>query len=128
VVAGRALRRDTCRTLAIDAMCAAFAKPIAEREIPSPTFCHGVAGLLQITLRFAQEEAAPELTKAAATLCEQLLDLYDPANPLGYRSVEEGDRRVDNPGLLDGAAGVALVLLAASTDVEPTWDRLFLLS
>jgi hypothetical protein len=30
--------------------------------------------------------------------------------------------------LLDGAPGVALVLLAAATPVEPTWDRLFLLS
>jgi lantibiotic biosynthesis protein len=29
---------------------------------------------------------------------------------------------------LDGAPGVVLVLLAAATDVEPSWDRLFLLS
>jgi hypothetical protein len=29
---------------------------------------------------------------------------------------------------LDGAAGVALALLAASTPCEPVWDRLFLLS
>jgi hypothetical protein len=35
---------------------------------------------------------------------------------------------VDQPGLLDGAPGVILALLAASTDVEPIWDRLFLLS
>jgi hypothetical protein len=35
---------------------------------------------------------------------------------------------VDRPGLLDGAPGAALVLLAAATDVEPAWDRVFLLS
>jgi hypothetical protein len=31
-------------------------------------------------------------------------------------------------GLLEGAAGVALVLLAASTAAEPVWDRMFLAS
>jgi hypothetical protein len=29
-------------------------------------------------------------------------------------------------GLLTGAAGIALALLAATTSVEPTWDRLLL--
>jgi hypothetical protein len=38
------------------------------------------------------------------------------------------NREMDQPGLLDGAPSVALVLLAAATTVEPTWDRLFLLS
>ena len=32
------------------------------------------------------------------------------------------------PGLLDGAASVPLVLLAAATGHAPVWDRLFLLS
>ena len=39
-----------------------------------------------------------------------------------------GGGRIDQPGLLDGAPGVALALLAAATPVEPTWDRLFLLA
>jgi hypothetical protein len=30
--------------------------------------------------------------------------------------------------LVEGAAGVALVLLAAATSVQPTWDRMFLVS
>ena len=30
--------------------------------------------------------------------------------------------------LVEGAAGVALVLLAATTSVEPLWDRMFLVS
>jgi lantibiotic biosynthesis protein len=32
------------------------------------------------------------------------------------------------PGLVGGAAGVGLALLAATTDVEPAWDRVHLLS
>jgi lantibiotic biosynthesis protein len=128
LLAGRALDRADYAELALDAMRAAISKPFAEREIASPTFCHGLAGLLQITLRFAQDEPDPEFAIAAEEMCRQLIDLHDDDSPLGYRSVEAADRAVDDPGLLDGAAGVALVLLAASTDVEPSWDRVFLLS
>ena len=48
----------------------------------------------------------------------------------GGRSVPDKPcaRRVDKPALLDGAAGIAMVLLAASQPVAPWWDRLFLLS
>ena len=129
-LAARALgtRGDDTHALALDAMRAVLAKPHAEREIPSPTFCHGVAGLLQITLRFAQDESAGDLAANADDLCRQLLDLYDPDSPLGFRSIESEGCAIDDPGLLDGAAGVALVLLAASTNVEPAWDRAFLLS
>jgi hypothetical protein len=42
--------------------------------------------------------------------------------------MEYRNNETDQPGLLDGAAGVALVLLAQATGVEPSWDRLFLLS
>jgi hypothetical protein len=31
-------------------------------------------------------------------------------------------------GLLEGLAGIALVLLAASTPVTPSWDAMFLVS
>jgi hypothetical protein len=31
-------------------------------------------------------------------------------------------------GLLEGAAGIALVLAAATTSLEPVWDRMFLVS
>jgi lantibiotic biosynthesis protein len=65
---------------------------------------------------------------AARTLHCQLMDAYEPGSLLGYRNLEPGGGRIDQPGLLDGASGVALVLLAAATPVEPVWDRLFLLS
>jgi hypothetical protein len=127
-LAGEALGRPDYCDLAIAAMEAVFRRPVTARQIDSPTFCHGVAGLLQITLRFARDTRLPAFEAAAADLCDQLLALYEPDSLLGFRSLELEGRRVDQPGLLDGAPGVALVLLAASTGVEPTWDRLFLLS
>jgi lantibiotic modifying enzyme len=127
-LAGEAMDRSEYRELAVEAMEAVYRRPLRERNIDSPTFCHGVAGLLQITLRFAHDTGLPVFTEAAETLSEQLLSLYEPDSLLGYYSLEPGGQRVDQPGLLDGAPGVVLVLLAASTGVEPAWDRLFLLS
>ena len=35
---------------------------------------------------------------------------------------------LDDPGLLTGATGVGLALLAAATAIEPAWDRILLVS
>jgi hypothetical protein len=127
-LAGDALGDATLRTLAVTALEAVYRRPLSERRIDSPTFCHGVAGLLQITIRFAQDTGLPVFTQATDTLVGQLLAAYEPDCLLGYCSVEPAGNRVDQAGLLDGAPGVAMVLLAAATDVEPRWDRVFLLA
>jgi len=104
-------------------------RPVASRRVDAPGFCHGIAGLLQITLRFAQDPAArPQLRAGVDSLVAQLLAAYDPEAPLGYRSIEAGGVRVDRPGLLEGAPAVAMSLLAAVRPEAPDWDRLFLLS
>ena len=127
-LAGEALKRTDYQELAIAAMEAVYLRPLKVRNIDSATFCHGVAGLLQIALRFARDTGLPLFTEAVHTLSEQLLSLYEPESLLGYRCLEPGNRGVDKPGLLDGAPGVVLVLLAVATEIEPAWDRLFLLS
>jgi hypothetical protein len=127
-LAGTALEDERLMTLASEAMQAVYRRPLHERQIDSPTFCHGVAGLLHVTLRFAHDTGAAVFTAAAADLTDQLLAAYDPNGLLGFCSIEPGGNPVDHAGLLEGAPGVALVLLAAATDVEPTWDRLFLLA
>jgi lantibiotic modifying enzyme len=127
-LAGRALARPALCEVAESALRSAVTRPVEERGIPSPTFCHGVAGLLQITLRFARDTGAPVFERAARALLAELVDAYDPASTLGFRSVDHHGARVDDPGLLDGAAGICLALLTATTPAEPTWDRLLLLS
>jgi len=127
-LAGTSLDQPGLCEQAVEAMAAVYRRPLHVRYIDSPTFCHGIAGLLQITLRFAHDTGLPLFTGAARTLSEQLLGLYEPGTTLGYRNLELDGQRVDQPGLLEGTPGVALVLLATATDVEPTWDRVFLLS
>jgi hypothetical protein len=127
-LAGQALDRNEYRAQAISAMKAVFRRPIPARMIESPTFCHGVAGLLAITMRFARETYRPMFFQESQRLVEQLMGSFQPDSLLGFRCIEYGNNQTDQPGLLDGAAGVAIVLLAASTGIEPTWDRIFLLS
>jgi hypothetical protein len=124
-LAGRALGDQSLCDLAIDAMAAVYRRPPEARGIDSPTFCHGVAGLLQITLRFAHDTDIAMFDRATADLTDQILARIDPDRPMAIATVEPGGNLVDQPGLLDGATGVCLVLLGAATDREPTWDRLF---
>jgi hypothetical protein len=127
-LAGEALDRPGYRDLAVSAMQDVYRRPIPARGIDSPTFCHGVAGLLAVTLRFARDTGAPVFTEEAARLTDQILQSFQEDAPVGFRNIEYRNNQTDQPGLLDGAAGVALVLLAAATGVDPAWDRLFLLS
>jgi lantibiotic biosynthesis protein len=127
-LAGEALGDAALRQLAVEAMLAVVARPPSQRAIPSPTFCHGRAGLLQIVLRFAHDTGHPAFVDAAAAFVDDLLDARQPDRPLGYGSPVPGSDPIDHAGLLDGAPGVAMALLAAATETEPAWDRLFLLS
>ena len=105
----------------------------SEREQPlhAATLCHGTAGLTQVTLRMAADSGAEDLSREARMLCLELVERFDPEAPFGYhaegrlRDLREAE--IDAT-LLDGAAGPALVLLAAATEMDPGWDRALLLS
>lgn len=127
-LAGVALDRPAWRSRAIEAMTGVYGRPVEQRAIDSPTFCHGVSGLLQITLRFGYDTGLPVFEQAAADLLDQVLAAVDQDRPLGVANVEPGNVLVDQPGLLDGATGVSLTLLSAAGRTPPSWDRLFALS
>ncbi|MGA2830917.1 MAG: lanthionine synthetase C family protein [Streptosporangiaceae bacterium] len=127
-LAGAALDRPAWRALAVEAMEAVYQRPDTIRSIDSPTFCHGAAGLLQVTLRFAHDTGLPSFAAEAVRLVQSLLSAFEPDSMLGFRNLEPGGRRIDQPGLLDGSPGVLLALTAAARNVEPCWDRAFLLA
>ena len=127
-LAGEALDADEYRALALAAIRAALARPPEVQALASPTFCHGTAGLLQITRQFAADTGQLDLITAARDLTASVLAAYQPDSRLSYRHLETPGVLVDHPGLLDGAAGVALTLLAAGGHTQTQWDRVFLLS
>jgi hypothetical protein len=127
-LASRALGVETYADVARDALRAIMARPSHERGIVSPTFCHGLAGLMQVFARFAQTVDGDEFAPEVEHIFRKLEEMFQPESLLGFRSYELEGRRVDQPGLLDGTPGVALALLAAGTAICPDWDRIFLLS
>lgn len=126
--AGHALGAPDLRLLAVEAVEGSLRRPATERHIPSPSLCHGVAGLLMVCLRLAQDEPDSPVQEHIPVLAEQILGLFDPEAPLCFRDEEQPGVFVDDPGFLTGASGVALALLAAATPVAPSWDRALLMS
>ncbi|MEU9994818.1 lanthionine synthetase C family protein [Streptomyces sp. NPDC050848] len=94
---------------------------VAAGDAPrSPTVCHGLAGLAVLAHEFAAH-GSPGAARALPDLARRLVDTADPDLPLLYRDHETTGHIVDNPGLLTGAAGVALTLRALATGHRPGW-------
>ncbi|GAB3258582.1 lanthionine synthetase C family protein [Kineosporia babensis] len=116
------------RETALRTIRAVANRPVADWQLITPGFCHGTAGLAQILARFAADTANPQITAAARVAREELTLGFEADSVLGVRAVEPGQVRVDHPGLLDGAPGVALALLGVPATADPAWDRAFLLA
>jgi lantibiotic biosynthesis protein len=127
-LAGQAQGLARSSNLAVAAMESVFRRPLTARMIDSPTFCHGVAGLLAVTLRFSQDTGLEIFSRQCELLTQQIIQSFEPETVLGFRNLEFADNYIDQPGLLDGAAGVALVLLNTACGVPSPVDRLFLLA
>ena len=94
----------------------AASRPVLDSGVLETSFCHGAAGLAHIFNRLHQATASEVLRAAAENWLGEVLSGWQPG------------RELAEPGLLTGAAGIGLVLLAAATPVEPRWDRVYLLS
>ncbi|TCO62190.1 lanthionine synthetase LanC family protein [Actinocrispum wychmicini] len=120
-LAGRALDDAELRAFATD-------MALADTDYRTPTLCHGTAGALLVSALFWWDTGDERHRVHADRLCTRLLDAYEPASLFGFRDVESLGALVDNPGVLLGAAGVALVLRAVTASRPPAWARLFLLA
>jgi hypothetical protein len=128
---------DSLRALAVDGFHAALRR-LGTSQLPaSAHLCHGVAGLLLLCLKFARRSGSQAAGGAVAWLTEELLTRCEERAPLIVRDFqpaagdpagtahtdEEGGAWLDIPGLLHGAAGVALALLSVSTPAPLRWAR-----
>ena len=77
-----------------------------------PSLCHGAAGLGHIFNRLHQATGDGSFLDAARYWLGRAVELPLP----------------EEPGLLQGKAGIGLALLASLGSIEPAWDRVLLLS
>ncbi len=139
--AGRALGRGDFTDIAVQALLAALRSSPKTWNLEGVSLCHGLAGLLVISLRISLEADREELRNAVGELLPRLLDSFDEEAPFGYRHQMAGVNQpwsVDRPtadvnicGVLEGAAGVALTLLgwvmpSMLKDEPLPWDAVLL--
>jgi len=62
------------------------------------TFCRGVAGVLQITLRMIENSDSEPLREAASALAAALMSRFEPDLFFGYRGLDPNHRPVEHAG------------------------------
>jgi len=106
-------------------------RPAEQAGVRDAGLCHGAAGLGHLFNRTFQATGEPEFADAARFWFERTLAMRRPGQGIGgYQAWQLGDDGkptwVTDSGLLTGSTGIALALLAATTAVEPAWDRMLL--
>lgn len=108
-----------------------FKRPFEELNIPSPTICHGISGLLQVTERMAESSGLRSFAEQKVKLIYHLIQSYNNSFPFLFQDLEptiEGYQGVNKPGYLEGASGIALSLLTLNSKVNPIWDQTLLIT
>jgi lantibiotic biosynthesis protein len=129
LVAAREAERQEWIEFATRLAISAAQRPAEASGVVEAGFCHGSAGLAHLFNRLHQLTGEPRLKAAALFWLERTLEWCERAEDEDAPGAGATDGAPWNgEGLLEGAAGVALVLLAAGTAVEPVWDRMFAVS
>jgi lantibiotic biosynthesis protein len=124
-LAGLAVDEAYCRH-AIDAVKAFVARPLATLGVNSCNLCHGAAGLLQILLRFHNETGL--FLQELKNLHQHVVNSFDSKAIVGYRDTVGDGQSTDDTSFLSGATGIGLCLSSCLSNVDPSWDRLLLIS
>ncbi|HEX5062368.1 MAG TPA: lanthionine synthetase C family protein, partial [Kofleriaceae bacterium] len=102
-----------------------------ERGAPDACLCHGAAGLAHAYNLAFQRTGDNEMREQARKWLQHTMRLRSSGHGIaGYQSFKvdpPGRRWEDDATLLTGVVGTALVLLAATNEHEPVWQRLFVM-
>lgn len=128
LTAARHARREAWEAEALEIARRAAARPAEHSGVLDAGLCHGAAGLGHLFNRIHQASGDEVLAEAARGWFRRALELRRPGEGVaGFLAWAGEDPAVPKweatRGFLNGAAGVALALLAAVTPLEPSWDR-----
>ena len=132
-VAARSVAEPAWERRALEIALNAAERPHDEAGVVDAALCHGSGGLGHIFNRFFQATGEERFLHAARSWFRRTLEFQCPAKGIGgYLTWSPGKGRnptwIADPGILNGAAGIGLALLAAATPIEPAWDRMLLIS
>ena len=124
----RCLKNTTLEREAISLARRVAERSFTESGVKDGGFCHGAAGVSHLFNRLFQATGDLRLKEAGRTWYGRTLQILRSPYAAASAAPLSVDGSIDGAGLLQGAAGSALVLLAAVTDVVPDWDRLMLMA
>ncbi|CCH51158.1 lanthionine synthetase C family protein [Fibrisoma limi BUZ 3] len=128
-LAGEKLGRPDWQTLAVQTIHKAATRRGDDAHISDGGICHGAGGVSYLFRRFAHRTNRPLLNEAADYWFEQLLTYAGSEGTddvfLSFNTREKSYQ--SNVSLLDGEAGIGLVLLS-ELGGQTHWDRFLLLS
>jgi hypothetical protein len=141
-IARHAAERRAChRERAWEREALAIAQLAATRPLDDETarirdagLCHGAAGLLHVFNRLFQRTRSEIFLKTSRAWTQRTLEMRQRGSGIaGFTAIvsskwDEPKHPRDESGVLAGAAGIGLALLAATTGIAPAWDRMLLLS
>jgi lantibiotic modifying enzyme len=130
MLAARCTDRKDWEAEALDIARAAAQREPERCGIRDVCFCHGAAGLAHIFNRFYQAAGDETFAGAARYWLERGLQFRKPGTGAAGYSVWTANDQLDivftgRMGIIEGISGVGLTLLAATTSLEPAWDRMF---
>ncbi|QPP05126.1 lanthionine synthetase C family protein [Streptomyces bathyalis] len=125
-LAALALNEAPRQVEAETALVAALTDPAQLRATTDNGLCHGFAGLAHVASR-AADDAHPS---TAAQLRDAIPALLSTVCPPDTDPVDAAVANEAGPGFLDGAAGIALAVLAPATGTPPhtAWDSCLLIA
>ncbi|SDD69076.1 lanthionine synthetase C family protein [Glycomyces harbinensis] len=128
--AADALGNDDWREVAVDGFHTEMRRlRDGSGHIDAATLCHGLSGPLLIAQKIADRTGDEAMRGVVLELVERILGYCDFDLPLVVQEIHIGAPgiRLDSPGLLDGAAGVALALWSTLRPQETAWQRALLI-
>jgi hypothetical protein len=136
LLAGRAAAEPAWEREGLALARAVARRPAESCGVEDACLCHGAAGLGHLLNRLYQATGDPELLAGARAWLGRALEYWEPGRGVGGflafappdYDPEQQPVWHEDAGFLNGATGMALALLAATSAVDPAWDRLLLLS
>ncbi|WP_405862070.1 lanthionine synthetase C family protein [Streptomyces sp. NBC_01515] len=122
---------DTGRQVdAENALVAALTDPDQLKATTDNGLCHGFAGLAHIAARAADDAHPSTVGRLRAAIPPLLAVVHPPGTDPARAAAMLIRDEARGPGLLDGAAGIALAVLAPSTATPPqsAWDACLLIA
>jgi poly-gamma-glutamate synthesis protein (capsule biosynthesis protein) len=134
LMAARAVSDQTWEDAAVRIALRAAAVPSDRSGVVQAGLYKGAAGVGHVFNRLFQAKGDERLGEAARFWFRRTLAMRSPVGEAaGFFAWGPGAPGgppiwLDNPRFLTGTTGIALALLGAATTLEPTWDRLLLVS